>query len=44
MVTDYLGSPKNNPLDDVEVQWVEAEEPGIVSVTFDTPNGIVVLD
>lgn len=44
MVTEYLGSPKNNPLDDVEVQWVEAEEPGIVSVTFDTPNGIVVLD
>lgn len=44
MISEYLGSPENHPLDDVEVEWVESTEPGVVSVTFDTPNGPVTLD
>jgi hypothetical protein len=44
MITDYLGGPETSPLDDVDVQWVEADEPGIVSVTFDTPHGVVTID
>ena len=43
-IIDYLGESARNPLGDVEVEWVDAEEPGIVSVTFDTPNGIVRID
>ena len=43
-IAEYLGSPENHPLDDVEVEWIDGAEPGVVSVTFETPNGFVTLD
>lgn len=43
-ISEYLGEPANHPLEDVEVEWVIAEEPGIVAVTFATANGLVRVD
>ena len=43
-IIDYLGETASNPLDDVHVEWVDAEDPGIVSVTFETPHGVVRID
>ncbi len=37
----WLGIPLET---DVEVEWVDAEEPGIVAVHFATPNGSVRID
>lgn len=44
LVAEYLGEPSSHPLDDIEVVWVDAEQPGIVAVTFETPAGIVRID
>lgn len=43
-IAAYLGEPVDHPLDDVEVTWVDAEEPGIVAVWFATPHGDVRID
>lgn len=43
-ICTYLGQPDGHPLDDVEVDWVEAEIPGIVAVWFSTSNGSVRID
>jgi hypothetical protein len=41
-VRKWLGEPGEDPLDDVEVEWVAPHgTPGIVAAQFKTPNGIV---
>ena len=41
-VTEWLGTPVTHPLDDVEVEWIAPNgTPGIMSVTFETPQGSV---
>ncbi len=43
-VTEWLGAPVEQPLEDVKVEWVAPNgTPGIVAVAFQTPNGIVRL-
>lgn len=43
-VTEWLGEPVEKPLDDVAVEWIAPRgTPGIMSVTFETPNGIVTI-
>jgi hypothetical protein len=44
VISEYLGEPANHPLEDVTVEWVSADEPGIVAVTFETANGSVRID
>jgi len=44
VISEYLGEPSSHPLDDVEIIWVEADEPGIVAVTFESANGSVRID
>jgi hypothetical protein len=43
-ICEYLSEPLDRPLEDIDVSWVEAEEPGIVAVWFDTPHGRVRID
>jgi hypothetical protein len=43
-ISEYLAEPANHPLEDVDVEWVSADEPGIVAVTFQTANGLVRID
>ncbi|MEY4347778.1 MAG: hypothetical protein RIS43_197, partial [Actinomycetota bacterium] len=43
-VTEYLGEPNNNPLDDIDIVWVKGDTPGIVAVTFETAHGAVRVD
>lgn len=43
-VSDWLGIDPQAALDDVTVDWVEADEPGIVAVWFSTPHGSVRID
>lgn len=41
-VTEWLGTPVSHPLDDVDVEWIAPNgTPGIMSVTFETPQGSV---
>ena len=40
-VAEWLGTPLEH---DVEVQWVQDEDPGLVAVHFSTPNGTVRID
>jgi hypothetical protein len=43
-VTEWLGEPVEKPLDDVAVEWIAPHgNPGIMSVTFETANGLVTL-
>lgn len=43
-VTEWLGAPVEQPLEDVKVDWVAPNgTPGIVAVAFQTPNGLVRL-
>jgi hypothetical protein len=46
VVCNWLGDPRNDPLDDIEVEWVSAsdEAVGVVAAHFATPNGIVRVD
>jgi hypothetical protein len=44
VISEYLGEPENHPLDDVDVEWVQSETPGIVAVTFETAHGTVRVD
>lgn len=43
-ICDYLGAPADIPLDGIAVEWVDAEEPGLVAVWFATPHGVVRID
>lgn len=40
----WLGQPAAHPLDDIDVEWVDADETGIVAVSFTTPRGVVRID
>ncbi|GAA1120781.1 hypothetical protein GCM10009582_17540 [Arthrobacter flavus] len=41
-IAEWLGTPATEPLDEVVVQWVAPNgTPGIMSVTFQTTNGLV---
>jgi hypothetical protein len=43
-VTEWLGAPVEQPLEDVKVDWVAPNgTPGIVAVSFQTPSGLVRL-
>jgi len=43
-VTEWLGAPVEQPLEDVKVDWVAPNgTPGVVAVSFQTPNGLVRL-
>lgn len=44
IVCRYLGSPMERPLEDIDVTWVSADEPGITAVWFDTAHGPVRID
>jgi len=43
-VCAWLGEPADHPLDDIEVEWVDGDEPGVVAIHFATKNGSVRLD
>ena len=43
-ICNYLGEAPENPLDGVELEWVDADEPGIVAVWFGTAHGSVRID
>jgi len=44
VVSAWLGEPVGHPLDNIEVVWVDDEEPGLIAVWFSTPNGPVRID
>jgi hypothetical protein len=46
VVTVWLGERRNDPLDDVEVEWLDPSDGavGLVAVHFATPHGIVRVD
>lgn len=46
-ICDWLGEPAADPLEDVEVAWLDEDDPagpGLVAVTFHTPRGTVRID
>ena len=43
-VSSWLGQPAESLLDDVAVDWVDSDEPGLVAVHVATPHGTVRLD
>ena len=43
-ICGYLDAPLDHPLEDIDVTWVSADEPGIVAVWFDTAHGPVRID
>jgi hypothetical protein len=43
-ISVWLGEPKDHPLDDISVEWVDADEQGLVAVWFETPVGSVRID
>jgi hypothetical protein len=43
-ISDWLGTEHEVPLDGIAVEWVEAEDPGLVAVWFSTPHGSVRID
>lgn len=44
VVARWLGEPVDHPLEDIEVDWIDGDEPGIAAVWFSTPNGPVRID
>ena len=41
-VGEWLGDPVEDPLEDVDVEWVAPHgTPGVVAAQFSTPNGLV---
>jgi hypothetical protein len=40
----WLDAPVSRPLEGVEVEWTDGDEPGIQAVWFETPNGMVRVD
>jgi hypothetical protein len=43
-IASWLEAPMNQLLDSIDVRWVDAEEPGIVALWFETPHGLVRID
>ncbi|MDO8731062.1 MAG: VOC family protein [Actinomycetota bacterium] len=43
-VSAYIDENFMDVMDGVYVEWVEAENPGVIAVTFTTPNGTVRID
>ena len=43
-VSAYIGENFMDVMDGVYVEWVESESPGVIAVTFNTPNGTVRID
>lgn len=43
-VTSWLGTTAAEAIDEIGIDWVERDEPGLVAVWFDTPNGQVRID
>ena len=43
-IENWLGQPISTALNGVDVQWVDADEPGLVAVHVRTTHGIVRLD
>jgi hypothetical protein len=43
-VAEWLGEPTTHPLEHVEVDWVDGDDPGLVAVHVATPHGTVRLD
>lgn len=43
-VSAYIDENFMDVMDGVYVEWVEAEHPGVIAVTFATPNGTVRID
>lgn len=44
VVSAWLGESVDHPLDDIDVDWVSDDDPGVLAVWFDTPNGPVRID
>jgi hypothetical protein len=43
-LTAWLGDTPEALLDDIALTWVDDDEIGLTSVTFKTPNGLVVVN
>jgi catechol 2,3-dioxygenase-like lactoylglutathione lyase family enzyme len=43
-IENWLGSPIGFALNDVDVDWVDGDEPGLVAVHIETAHGVVRLD
>lgn len=43
-ICSWLSEPIDRPLDGIDVRWVEAEDPGLVAVWFETAHGPVRVD
>jgi len=43
-VADWLGTPVSHLLDEIEVVWVDADDPGVAAVHIECAHGTVVLD
>jgi hypothetical protein len=41
-IRTWLGGPVDGPIDGSDIEWVDAEEPGLVAVHFRTASGDVV--
>ena len=42
-VAAWLGDPSRHPLEGIEVDWVDGDDPGLVAVHVSTPHGTVRL-
>lgn len=43
-IRDALGGPIDSPVDSADIDWVDAEEPGLQAVLFRTSQGVVRID
>lgn len=43
-ISAWLGEPKEHPLDEIDVEWMNADEPGVLAVWFSTANGMVRIE
>ena len=41
-IRDWLGGEIASPIDSTDIEWVDAEDPGLVAVHFRTASGDVV--
>jgi hypothetical protein len=43
-ISEWVGTPVSHLLDDIEVVWVDADDPGVAAVHIECVHGTVVLD
>lgn len=43
-IETWLGGPADNPLDEVAVEWLDADEQGVIAIWFSTRGGMVRID